>query len=200
MRTSAGEPVDCPADRASRRLPDLSRIRLIFATCSCVLAVLVPAFGQEATKPGISLASPFAGSGERVVVGVHVDGHTPPLVGLRLDLEFPGALLDLVEVRPAFAQSELKVTETLSPEVDPDGNTQLSIEAKSAEAIAAGDVLELVFQVSATVYTDQEAVITARSGALQTMEGDWVEDLRLENGRVKISVAAAVFGCFFYMH
>ncbi len=173
-----------------------------------LLAPTIVAQGASATPsqaakaagagPTLTLTAPIAAPGERAVVMVRLDGTNGPVQSLTMEVEFPTEKLAFVEARPAFHQ-DFTVEPKLTPGKDPKGKSRLLVTATSVKPIEPGDAVELVFEVAKTVYTNQDAALTGVSSSLKTAGGQ-VEPVTLQDGKVTISVAALVFGCFFYMH
>ncbi len=153
---------------------------------------------SDAAGAKLTLTAPIAAPGERAVVMVRLDGITDPVQSLVMEVDFPTEKLSFVEARPAFHQ-DFTVEPKVTPSKDPKGKSRLLVTATAAKPIEAGDAVEIVFEVAKTVYTNQDAPLTAVSSSLKTAAGQAVP-VTLQDGKVSISVAALVFGCFFYMH
>lgn len=159
-----------------------------------------PAATDTAAGPRLSLSSPIAAPGERAVVAIRPEETGElPVHGLKLDVLFPASLLTFVEARPAFHQ-KLTIKSSVAGPDAATGTARLSLAASADHPLAAGDAVELVFQVSNTVYTDQDAPVAGASASLAGANGQPLREVAVKDGKVSISVASVVFGCFFYMH
>lgn len=175
---------------------------LAVPTLSAQAAPATPAQAEktDASGPSISMAASVAVPDTRVAVMVRLDGDFGgPIQSMTMEVDFPAAQLSFLEARPAFSQ-DFPIETKVTPSPDQNGKSRLRVTATSAKPIAVGDAIELVFQVAKTVYTNQDAVLTGVSAALETAEGQALNKVTVKDGKVEISVAAIVFGCFFYMH
>jgi hypothetical protein len=81
---------------------------------------------------------------------------------------------------------------------DPEQAAILLLEVDSLEALAEGELLQLIFEATDEIYENEELVIKIVEASLRTAGGEQVEELNLEDGKVIISIP--MFSCFFYMH
>ena len=74
----------------------------------------------------------------------------------------------------------------------------LLLEVDSVESLSEGELLKLIFEATDEIYENEELVIKIIEASLRTANGEQVEGLNLEDGKVTISIP--MFACFFYMH
>jgi hypothetical protein len=151
------------------------------------------------TVPTLSMSSPIGAPDTRVAVTVRLDGAPGEARNVTIELDYPAADLSFVEARSAFSQEFRIETKVTSNPASRD-TSRLLVKAASADTIKAEDLFELVFLVAKTLYTDRDVALTAISATLTSPDGQSVDRVKLENGKVQVSVAPVVFGCFFYMH
>ncbi len=174
--------------------------RFLLQGAICLL-FLFPLVGEQEQKVSISLGSGTVVPGEGLALPVQISGvEEAEIVQLKLKVEFPQEVLSFVEARNALTQEKLSLETTLETGSNVNDAATVVIEGSSTQPLLPGDLLEIVFGASPEVYTDREVVIKNLGGSLTTSSGQELEDIEFQDGTVKITVAAIVFGCFFYMH
>ena len=119
---------------------------------------------------------------------------------MALKVRFPREFLSFLDADAALQQKKLNLTATLEVEADSKGLATVSVTGKSTEPILQGEVLELIFEVPKTVYKNKDVLIKNVEASLVRANGQKLENLKLQDGSVKISATAPVSACFFYMH
>ena len=156
--------------------------------------------GQSLEKPTISLGDALVHPLEETSLPIHLSGLEGEAIAyLRLKIQFSAVPLRFVRVERDESKNGLSVHTDL--DADPQDSEQmatLSLEVDSVDTLPEGELLQLIFEATDEIYENEELVIKIVEAALRTANGEQVEGLYLEDGKVTISIP--LFSCFFYMH
>ena len=183
--------------------------------------------GQSLEKPTISLGDALVHPLEETSLPLQLSGlEGESVVHLRLKIQFSAVTLRFVRVERDESESTLSVHTSLETETQasdsqlesdtPDSGSQLLneiqgfasqdekkmatllLEVDSVEPLSEGELLQLIFEATDEIYENEELVLNIMEASLATASGGEVEELNLEDGKVRISIP--LFSCFFYMH
>ncbi len=178
---------------------------MTFTVTAIFLLLSTVATGQSLQKPTISLGQALVLPLEEVSLPVQLSGlEGEALVHFRLKIQFSAVPLNFVRVEIDNSRSTLSIATNLESERQ-DADTQeedkiatLLLEATSTEPISEGELLELIFEATDEIYENEELVIKILEASLTRADGEQVQELELEDGKVMISIP--LFSCLFYMH
>ncbi len=173
--------------------------RLCAPTC-LILILFTFVSGQSLEKPTLSLGEALVHPLEETRLPLQLSGvEGEAIVHLELKIQFSAVPLRFARVERDESKNNLSVHTGL--ETDPQDQEQRAIlwlEVDSLESLVEGELLQLIFEATDEIYENEELVIKIVEASLRTANGERVEELNLEDGRVTISIP--MFACFFYMH
>ena len=158
------------------------------------------ASGQSSEKPTISLGDALVHPLEETSLSLELSGvEGKAIVHLELKIQFPAVPLRFARVERDGSESSLSVqTDVETDAQDPEQAAILLLKVDSVEALSEGELLQLIFEATDEIYESEERVIKIVEASLATANGEQIEELNLEDGKVTISIP--MFSCFFYMH
>jgi hypothetical protein len=158
------------------------------------------ASGQSLEKPTISLGDALVHPLEETSLPLQLSGvEGETLVHLELKIQFPAVPLRFARVERDESESSLSIHTGLESDAqDPEQTATLLLEVDSVESLSEGELLQLIFEATDEIYESEERVIRIVEASLRKANGELVEELNLEDGKVTISIP--LFSCFFYMH
>ncbi len=158
------------------------------------------ASGQILEQPTISLGDALVHPLEETSLPVQLSGvEGEAVVHLELKIQFPAVPLRFVRVERDGSKNSLSVhTDLESDTQDPEPMATLLLEVDSVEPLSGGELLELIFEATDEIYESEERIIKIVEASLRKADGEQIEELKLEDARVTISIP--MFSCFFYMH
>jgi len=156
--------------------------------------------GQGLEKPTISLGDVLVHPLEETRLPIQLSGlEGEAIVHLELKIQFSAVPLRFGRVERDESQNSLSVhTDLESDSQDPERMATLLLEVDSVEPLPEGELLQLIFEATDEIFENEELVIKIVEASLRTANGEQVEELNLEDGKVTISIP--LFSCFFYMH
>ncbi len=196
----APEPVDAK---------ELLGARLCAPTClnsrsllllAALLLLSTFASGQSPEKATISLGDALVHPLEETRLPLQLSGlEEEAIVHLELKIQFPAVPLRFARVERDQSKNSLSVHTDLETDAqDPERIATLLLELDSIESLSEGELLKLIFEATDEIYENEELVIQIVEASLRTANGEQVQELNLEDGKVTISIP--LFSCFFYMH
>ena len=174
--------------------------REILLLLAGLLLTSASASGQNLEKPTISLGDALVHPLEETSLPLQLSGvEGETLVHLELKIQFPAVPLRFVRVERDESQNSLSVHTSLESDAqDPQHMATLLLEVDSVEPLSGGELLELIFEATDEIYENEERIIKIVEASLRTADGEQIEELNLNNGKVMIIIP--LFSCFFYMH
>lgn len=156
--------------------------------------------GQSNDQPTISLGDALVHPLEETSLPVQLSGvEGEALVHLEMKIQFPAVPLRFSRVERDESKSSLSIQTGVESDTQDAGQTAiLLLEVNSTEALSEGELLQLAFEATDEIYESEELVIKITEASLRTINGEQIEELNLEDGKVTISIP--LFSCFFYMH
>ena len=156
--------------------------------------------GQSLEKPTISLGDALVHPLEETRLPLQLSGvEEEAIVHLELKIQFPAVPLRFVRVERDDSKSGLSVHTSLESDAqDPEPMATLLLEVDSVESLPEGELLQLIFEATDEIYENEERIIKIVEASLRTADGEQIEELNLNNGKVMIIIP--LFSCFFYMH
>ncbi len=156
--------------------------------------------GQSPEKATISLGDALVHPLEETRLPLRLSGlEGEAIVHLKLKIQFSAVPLRFARVERDPSKNSFSVHTDLETDAqDPDQMAILLLEVDSLESLAEGELLKLIFEATDEIYENEELVIKIVEASLRTANGEQVEGLNLEDGKVTISIP--MFACFFYMH
>ncbi len=158
------------------------------------------ASGQILEQPTISLGDALVHPLEETSLPVQLSGvEGEAVLHLELKIQFPAVPLRFVRVERDDSKSGLSVHTSLESDAqDPEPMATLLLEVDSVESLPEGELLQLIFEATDEIYENEERIIKIVEASLRTADGEQIEGLNLNNGKVMIIIP--LFSCFFYMH
>ena len=173
--------------------------RLCAPTC-LILILSTFVSGQSPEKPTLSLGDALVHPLEETRLPLQLSGvEGDAIVHLELKIQFSAVPLRFVRVERDESNDSFSIHTDLETDAqNPEQMAILFLEVDSLEALAEGELLQLIFEATDEIYENEELVIKIVEASLRTAGGEQVEELNLEDGTVTISIP--MFACFFYMH
>jgi len=167
---------------------------------AALLLLSTSASGQSPEKATISLGEALVHPLEETRLPLRLSGLGENAIAhLELKIQFSAVPLRFVRVERDLSKNSFSVHTDLETDAQDQGQRAiLWLAVDSLESLAEGELLKLIFEATDEIYENEELVIKIVEASLRTVNGERVEKLNLEDGKVTISIP--LFSCFFYMH